>query len=158
MNEKRIKSVEDRQQRICTNGIQMQNDAEKLNYSLELEKDKYSEYQNFLYKRAMFGLKMYTPEEIKAMHWQKRARIEKVHQRTQEKLNLWKQKILIAFSNKIFGIFKHSPFALAITDIAEVDNEFFCKISFKDLGITKEDIITNMINEGILPHNFRTIV
>lgn len=158
MNEKCIKSVEDRQQRICTMGIQIQNDAEKLNYSLELEKDKYSEYQNFLYKRAMFGLKMYTPEEIKSMHWQKRMRIEKVHQRTQEKLNLWKQKVLIAFSNKIFRMFKHSPFALAITDIAEVDNEFFCKVSFKDLGISKEDIITNMISEGILPHNFRSIV
>ena len=52
------------------------------------EKDPYTEAQNFLYKRALFGLKMYKPEEIKAMHWQKRKRIKKVQRRTQDILNL----------------------------------------------------------------------
>ena len=70
-----------------------------------------SEYQNFLYKRAMYGLKMYSEEEIKKMHWQKRNRIKKVQSRTQIMLNTWKQRKMVDISNEIFALFNKSHLA-----------------------------------------------
>ena len=124
-------------------------------YSLEYEKDPYSEYQNFLYKRAMFGLKMYTQDEIKAMHWQKRNRIKKVHKRTQSVLNLWKQELMIEKTNKLFQIFfPDSTITQALLSASDVDPEFRNKLDFKTLGITKKDVVNKLQEENLLPHNF----
>lgn len=124
-------------------------------YSVEFEKDPFTEYQNFLYKRALFGLKMYTQDEIKAMHWQKRDRIKKVHKRTQDVLNLWKQQIMIEKTNKLFEIFfPDSPITSALLTYSDVDPAFRNMLDFKTLGITKEDIVNKLCQENILPHNF----
>ena len=69
-------------------------------YSLQFEKDPYSQQQNLLYKRAMFGLNIYSKEEIQQMHWQKRKRIKKVQIRAQKELNLWKQELVNNLTNK----------------------------------------------------------
>lgn len=118
-----------------------------------------SEYQNFIFKRAMYGLKMYSDEEIKAMHWQKRKRIKKVHARTQSILNEWKQSLIVNLTNVIFGLFHKSVFAQDLIELySATDNEFTCNISFKDLGLTKTDVIEKMLAEGLLPYNFKELV
>ena len=66
------------------------------------EKDPYSEYQNFLYKRALYGLKMYDQDEVKTMHWQKKKRIIKVNKRTQTIINTWKQEITNTYTQAFF--------------------------------------------------------
>lgn len=120
--------------------------------------NEYSEYQNFLYKRALFGLKMYSEEEIKNMHWQKRKRIKKVHKRTQEELNKWKQARIIEITNKIFSLFHNSKIAKDFIDTySEPDPTYICRTPLRDLGIRKEDVIDRLLDKGILPHNFRTL-
>lgn len=161
-NNEKIMSVETRNERTHYTGVfkdfQSFGDNAKGSTYSQQSNDAYSEYQNFLYKRAMFGLKMYTPQEIKAMHWQKRQRIQKVQERTQTDLNTWKQNKIIAITNKIFGLFCDSSFAQEIIDIYSTpDPTVICKIPFKDLGITKDDIVHKLLDDGLLPHNFMTL-
>lgn len=157
---KTIESIASRKDRTCTQTFK---DFESLNGVLKEQNysQKHcdlSEYQNFLYKRAMYGTKAYPEQEVKEMFWQKRNRIKKVHKRTQKILNLFKQEKLIEQTNAIFGMFSHSD---TVNDLLESgsdsDAEFFCNLSFKDLNITKTDIVERLTVEGILPKNFQTL-
>lgn len=113
-------------------------------------------YQIFLYNRALFGLSVYSHEEILEMHWEKRKRIIKVHKRAKELINVWKQKVVNRWSTAFFqAIFPKTEFtAYLVKTAADTDKNFSPKISFKDLGITKKQIIEKLIQEGILPANF----
>lgn len=125
-------------------------------YSMSYEKDPYSKHQNNLYKRAMFGIGMFTQEEIKAMHPEKVERIKKVHKKTQKELNIWKQEKIIALTNKIFGIFsKKEGLCKDLIELySKPDPKFISRTSFKDLSISKEDIILRLVDRGLLPKNF----
>jgi len=59
------------------------------------EQDRFNAYQNFLYKRALFGLSVYSKEEIDAMHYAKKKRIAGVHLRAQKVLNICKKENII---------------------------------------------------------------
>lgn len=113
-------------------------------------------HQNMLYNRALFGLALYTQEEIQEMHWEKRKRIVKVHKRAQSVLNVWKQEITNKITTAFFStFFPKTEFAMYLEHTAdETDPDFVNKISFKDLGITKAQIILKLIETGILPPNF----
>ena len=100
----------------------------------QYEQDPYTEQQNFIYKRAMFGLKMYDLDELKSMHWQKKKRIKKVHKKTQDELNMWKQEKLIAITNNIIGLFSTKLADDIVTNYSSPDPKFISTLSFKDLG------------------------
>lgn len=126
----------------------------------KFEKDAFNSYQNFLYKRAMFGLSVYSPEELSTMNADKKQRVAKVHQRCQLVLNLWKQQITNHLTNKIFErIFPKSEFSklFYVKYKDATDPDFVNVLSFKDLGITKEIIVDKLIREGILPKNFYSL-
>jgi hypothetical protein len=121
------------------------------------ETDEFNTYQNFLYRRALFGLSVYQPDELKTMFKSKKDRIQRVHKRAQNELNLWKQAITNNMFNKLFEkYFSKSPFAQElITTYGQVtDTKFVNKIEFKDLGVKKKDIVNKLIELGILPKNF----
>lgn len=114
--------------------------------------------QNFLYKRALFGLNMYEKEELVTMSEAKRERITKLQRRCQFVLNRWKQEIIITFSNSLFAcFFKDHPFLKPFWEQTEPDPKFVCTLDFKDLGIKKQDIVDKLIETGILPINFYQI-
>ena len=56
-----------------------------------MKTDQYSQYQNFLYKRALYGLKSLPTEEVEKMSKPKKIRISRVHRRAQRVLNEAKQ-------------------------------------------------------------------
>lgn len=92
------------------------------------------------------------------MHWQKRNRIKKVQSRTQIMLNTWKQRKMVDISNEIFALFHKSRLAQEVIELySEPDPTYICNMSFKDLGITKFDVIERMVGEGLLPYNFRKL-
>jgi hypothetical protein len=113
-------------------------------------------YQIFLYNRALFGLSVYSPEEIKSMNWEKRKRIEKKHRKTRATLNIWKQQMVNKFSTsffkQIFPDMEITKYLEQTTD--DTDVNYVSNISFKTLGITKKDIVKKLIIEDILPTNF----
>lgn len=117
-----------------------------------------NKYQNHLYHRALFGLSVFTQEEIKVMNAAKRKRIIKVHKRTQQVLNTWKQEIVIALSNKFFtDLFPKSDFTRELLSDSLVDPKIKCNLSFKVLKIDKPAVIQKLLCEGVLPKNFHTL-
>ncbi len=127
-------------------------------YSVK-EKSTYTEAQNRMYKRACYGLKIYTQEELSNMHWSKKNRIKKVNARAQKEINLLKQERCISISNDIFlSLFKDSTITHElINSFSEPSPKVFNKMSLKDLSIGKEDIIDRLCRKGILPNNFSTL-
>jgi hypothetical protein len=122
---------------------------------MSYEKDGYSQYQNYLYKRALHGLSALSQEELVAMCSKKKQRIINVYKRAQVTLNKFKQQLTIKYSNLIFEtLFPNSPMTQFLLADTETDEKFKNTLTFKDLGIEKQDIIAIFIAEGILPKNF----
>lgn len=113
-------------------------------------------YQNFLYNRALFGLSVYSEEELKAMRWDKRQRITKVHKRAQSVLNIWKQQIINTISTEFFvKLFPKSPITQKFIETTnDTDPGYINRMSFKSLHITKSQIISKLVAEKVLPVNF----
>jgi hypothetical protein len=123
---------------------------------MEYEIDPFNQYQNFLYKRALFGLKIYTPEELDIMKKEKRARINKIQRKSQRILNVYKQEIVNKLTNNIFQrYFPNSPITKALMgEFNFTDAEHVNTLDFKELGISKEHIVNRLIQEKVLPKNF----
>lgn len=158
-NSEKISKVQNRSEKIEYKGnyknLQVYGNTFKgMRYS-HYEQDPYNLNQNALYKRVMFGLSVYNQKEIKSMHVAKRARIERVHKRAQEELNLWKQEKVIEMTNKILSLFGNSPMAKnLIEEFSDVDNKIKNTFTFKELNINKDEIIQRLIYVGILPKHF----
>jgi hypothetical protein len=125
---------------------------------MNYEQDKYSAYQNYLYKRAMYGLQSITKEELATMCSKKKQRIVNVYKRAQTVLNIAKQKATINYTNFLFKtLFPNSPFTDMLISCTEVDEKFKNTMTFKDLGMTKDQIVELFIQEGVLPKNFMSL-
>ena len=122
---------------------------------MQYEQDKYSVYQNYLYKRALYGLDSLTEKELTTMCSKKKQRILNVYKKAQIVLNTFKQKITIVYTNSIFQkFFPNSNLTKCLLENIDIDKKFKNTLTFKDLNISKDDIIRIFIIEGILPKNF----
>jgi fructose-bisphosphate aldolase class 1 len=122
------------------------------------EQDNYNQYQNYLYKRALYGLSSINQEELDTMCGKKKQRIINVYKRAQVVLNTLKQQVTINYSNFIFKtLFPKSPITQFLLSETEIDEKFINILTFKDLNISKKDIITIFMSEGILPKNFLSL-
>ena len=122
------------------------------------EVDSYTQYQNHLYKRALYGLNAFTQQELATMCSKKKQRVTNVYLRGQKVINLYKQKLTVAYSNILFKtFFPDSPITNYLLGEQELDVKHTNTLTFKDLNISKDDIITVFITEGILPKNFLSI-
>lgn len=121
-----------------------------------IEHDSLNSLQSFLYNRALFGLSVYSQEEIKEMRWDKRQRIIKVHKRAQSVLNIWKQQIVNSLATELFKkFFPDSRFTKEITEMEnDTDLKYINRMPFKSLHITKPQIISKLVAEKVLPVNF----
>lgn len=125
---------------------------------VQYELDQYSSYQNYLYKRALYGLSSITEQELATMCSKKKKRIERVYLKGQQVINLHKQKLTNSITNLLFErLFPQSPLTEFFLSNTETDEKFKNTLNFKDLNITKDDIIRIFIEEGVLPKNFMEI-
>ncbi len=125
---------------------------------MQYEQDKYSAYQNYLYKRALYGLEALDQKELATMCSKKKQRILNVYKRAQSVLNVAKQKATIHYTNLLFKtLFPKSPLTQLLLGATETDEKFKNTLTFKDLNISKDDIISIFIAEGILPKNFLSL-
>jgi hypothetical protein len=114
--------------------------------------------QQKLFKHAMVGLDMYTPQELYAMNSSKKAKIMKRHKLAQTTLNLWKQELTNKITNNILSsLFPKSKLIKELTSDNSVNKNYINTLTFKELGINKVMIINKLIQENILPQNFATI-
>lgn len=124
------------------------------------EYNKLNPYQHFLFKRVLHGLKVYKPEEVKKLHWDKKRRITKVWKRGQREINAWKQTLCNKKVNAYLSkTFKSSPTAQYIVSIPadETLDDFKNTFTFKQLGINYEDVILKFLSIGLLPKNYFTL-
>jgi hypothetical protein len=134
------------------------NNQKKKTY-MQYEKDSFTDYQNHLYKRALYGLSAFEKIELEVMCSKKKMRVSKVHKKAQKVINLYKQKLTIAYSNQLFeSFFPNSPITEYLLEDVELDNSFKNTLSFKELGISKQAIADLFVTEGILPKNFINIL
>ena len=120
--------------------------------------DNLNNYQNYLYKRALYGLKGLPETELSSMCLAKQKRINKVHYRAQRLLNVYKHSMTKKVTDVLLlSLFPKSLLAQSIANYQEVDETFTNTLSFKDLGISKKEIIELFIQEKILPGNFFSI-
>jgi hypothetical protein len=73
-------------------------------------------------------------------------------------LNTFKQKVTIDYTNGIFKtLFPNSNLTKELATLTEVDEKFKNTLTFKDLNIDKDKIISIFITEGVLPKNFLSL-
>ena len=118
---------------------------------------KLTEYQNMLYKRALLGLKLFTKDEKKKMHWEKKKRIERVSNKAQTSINLFKQERVNELCRGIQQ--QYFPDNVAMGSLLSnpgigIDPDFINTLDLRSLGITRKHVIGKFIKEGILPNNF----
>ena len=125
---------------------------------VKYEQDKYTAYQNYLYKRALHGFKAMSKEELNKTCKEKRKRITRVYLRAQKIINKLKQEKTNSYSNLIFKtLFPNAPLTDWFIDNSFTDNKFKNTLTFADLGISKDDIIELFIEEGVLRPDFMSI-
>lgn len=113
--------------------------------------------QTELYRRALYGLKIYPQSVIRSMTNAQRKKITKKMKRTQQVLNLWKQQICNYQANRV--IEKHFKMTPVVKQLLElhadyVDIEYVNNLPFSDLGVKRQHIIRKLIDERVLPENF----
>lgn len=153
-----IEQLRSRSKIVYSNGklldYKLYGDTHRKKYWQHYEKSSYSEVQNFLYKRAMFGLSIFKQQEIKEMHPEKRYRIIKAHKRTKKELNVCKQYIIKNITDEVLKLFPNSPLAQELINGSTIDPTFKPEFSFKELGIEKDAVVDRLHKVGILPNNF----
>jgi hypothetical protein len=111
-----------------------------------------------MFKHVMVGLDMYTPQELYAMNSSKKAKIFKRHKQAQTMLNLWKQELTYGFTSRLLSsLFPKSQLIAELNADNSTSSKYTNTLAFKDLGISKTDIINKLIQENFLPKNFATL-
>lgn len=121
------------------------------------EEFKLSPKQKDLYSKVVYGFKAYTKEEIQTMSERKKTNVTVTYTKAQRILRNWKQDLTFSFVDRfLLAIFPKSPIVSQMCQIkghlADYDKED--EISFKDLGITQEQIVNKLIEFELLPQNF----
>lgn len=153
-----MSNLKNRKERLHYFGDLANYQLKQQNEYKDYEIDSYSTYQNYLYKRALYGLNGLPKEEIDNICNKKKQRISKVYVKGQTTINIYKQTLTNIYTNFLFqSLFPNSPLTEFFLDNTEVDTEFKNILTFKELNIDKDRIINIFIEDGILPKNFHEL-
>jgi hypothetical protein len=125
------------------------------------EKDPYNSYQNFLYNRALYGLSIYSQDEISKMSIEKKKRISKAHKKCQNVVNLLKQEVTNQLANDFFkNLFPETRITNSLINYYGIAGhpDHVNNMSFKLLNISKPLVIARLIETKILPKNFNQLI
>lgn len=115
--------------------------------------------QEFLYYRALYGLDMYTPEEIKDMKREKRRKIQRAQRKAREIIEMWKQDMLNTITNDLFSrLFPNSQFTRELLETSTtLDANFQSNLSLRSIGVTDVELASLLVKHKALPGNFHQI-
>jgi len=111
--------------------------------------------QRQMYRRLMYGLKEYTPEQIAAMTPVSITQVVNDYQKASKILHVMKAKIFYKNeTNLVKAIFPHAR-------IGERDFDWLMELpksaTLKKLGISTKDVIEEFIKRKLLPKNYFNI-
>lgn len=131
---------------------------QKVEFTSKFQKIDYFTFnpiQKKLYSKIVYGFEAFTQEELNSMSRAKKFRISVDYTKANRILNRWKQEIVNEMINSVLNkVFPNSPIIKQMTSVNGYDDNLNCNISFKDLGITKKQIVNKLIEFGLLPQNF----
>lgn len=111
--------------------------------------------QEKLYRQAIYGLSIYTSEELNQLSKKEKTIIVTRQIKTQKVLNLWKQQLCNNMADKFLStLFPNSKFVKRIVSTDVVDESYTNMFSFKDLKLDKLKIAQKLIDSDILPIDF----
>jgi hypothetical protein len=92
------------------------------------------------------------------MNSAKKIKIKNKHLQAQRMLNTWKQELTNDLTNKLLlSLFPKSTLIKELTEGTFTSTNFVNTLTFKDLRISKADVINKFIETNLLPHNFATL-
>lgn len=116
--------------------------------------------QQKAYRIALYGLSVFTPDELSSLSFLEKNRIVTNQKKVQRLLDKWKQEIchkkIGSFVTKFFkmtdSLKNKDLFKFATYDYYDSNNKN--KMDFKDLGINKDMIVQKLMSAGLLPRNY----
>ena len=124
----------------------------------DFEQDKYSTYQNYLYKRALYGIDSLSIDELNNMCSKKKSRIINVYNRAQLVVNNYKHRVTKQLTDKLLlSLFPNSSLISELSSYEDIDANYKNTLTFKDLCIHKDQLVELFMHEGILPKNFLSL-
>lgn len=136
-----------------------QGQLQKLQISPQKDYFRLSKQQNYLYRKAIMGMKGVPNDlRLKLSHEQVRE-IEREARKVQKFLNLWKQELTISKSNALFQqLFPNTEFTRQLVEKYSKPSPKFCNtLEFEQLGVNKPMIIAKLIENKYLPNHFYEI-
>lgn len=113
--------------------------------------------QNFYYKRAILGLRVYTPEQLSMITKEKKERIKRVHKKAQSVLQVLRYQKLVQTSNDTLNIFfsRGNIYTQLMSEsVTFISPDLRVTLDDQQLGITKDDILSVLLESGVLGPNF----
>lgn len=118
---------------------------------------KSSNLKDQMYNLLIHGLGCYSTDDLYKMNSTKKKRITAKYKKAQEILNLYKQEVMIEQSNKLLLHFFTKEAVKDLIEETTLDPKMLCNLTFKDLGISKKDIIAKFLEVKLLPANFEDL-
>jgi ribosome-associated toxin RatA of RatAB toxin-antitoxin module len=110
--------------------------------------------QRQMYRRLMYGLKEYTPEQIASFSPSTLNRIVNDYKKAKQFLQIMKAKKLFHCETRIIN-------AICLSDIGKKDYDWYLDlpkhITLRNLKITTKDVCDEFITRKLLPKNFYNI-
>jgi hypothetical protein len=119
-----------------------------------------NDVQKNLYHKIVYGFSACTKEELTAMSKSKKFKMTIAYTKAHRILNRWKQEVINENINSLLmKIFPNSPVVKQMVSVNGYDDTIDCShIHFKDLGISRKQIINKLIEFELLPSNFYQLI
>lgn len=115
----------------------------------------FNKVQQQLYAETVYGLSYYHEKDLKKMSKAKKQRVLSRYAKAQRILNRWKQEIVSETVDAfLLALFPNSKVTKALVETKGFDRQTHDSHSFKELGITQEDVAKKLIDVKLLPENF----
>lgn len=120
-----------------------------------VERPSFNKIQQKLYAEVVYGLSYYSTEDVNKMSKTKKLRLLARYAKAQRILNRWKQEIVAeTVDSFMLTFFPNSPITKALVETKGHDRNHHDTHSFKELGLSQEDVAKKLIQVNLLPKNF----
>jgi hypothetical protein len=120
-----------------------------------LEQPAFNKIQQQLYAETVYGLSYFSPDDVSKMSKSKKLRVLAKYAKAQRILNRWKQEIVYSKVDSIFlTLFPNSRITKLLVDTQGYDRSNRETHSFKELGLTQQDVASKLMEVNLLPENF----
>ena len=112
-------------------------------------------YQNKLYQELVYGLSTFDEKSISEMSPEKKYFIKTRQIKAQNAINALKQMIVNSSINSLLlNLFPKSKLVKTLATVNEYNQNYWCKLTFKELNLSKITIAKHLIKHDLLPVNF----